>query len=316
MNKLKRFFSKYATCTCAFALFIFTLGPELCLGQNHEYAQRIKSLIEQGYSGDVAADQATEEFYGQDGLNGTGGIDGKLLHETKPAKPTCEHEWTSETTKEPTCTNEGVTTFTCSKCSKTYNEKIAKLEHDYILVNITEATCQDPAIETYKCSVCGDEMTKEGVLGEHVLVKNTEKSVEPTCTENGHSVNTCSICNEVVEEEVPALGHTFSTIKTIIKEPTCTEDGMKAYICERCGEVKEEETIPATGHEKNTEMNIVKGVTFFTKGTGQYTCKYCGEVMETVTIPAKGGVWRYIITIVSVVVIGAFVTIVVIKKKK
>lgn len=158
-------------------------------------------------------------------------------------------------------------------------------------------------------------MTKEGVLGEHVLVKDTEKSVEPTCTENGHSVNTCSVCGEVVEKDEQALGHTFPTTKTVTKEVSCTEDGMKAFVCERCGEVKEEEVIPSTGHEKNTEMDIVKDATFFTDGTGQYTCKNCDEVIETVTIPAKGGVWRFVIPVVSVFIIGSLVTFIVIKRK-
>ena len=315
-HTLKRFFTKFTTCTCAFALIIFTLGPELCLGQDTNYSNRIGELMNQGYPGDVAADQAAEELYHRDGLNGTGGIDGKLLHETKPAKPTCEHEWISETTKEPTCTNEGITTFTCSKCSKTYNEKIAKLEHDYVLVDTTKGTCQETAIETYKCSVCGDEMTKEGVLGEHVLVKNTEKSAEPTCTENGHSVSTCSICNEVVEEEVPALGHKFSTTKTIIKQPTCTDDGEQAYVCNRCGKTREEEVIPALGHKESTTPIITKVPTFFTEGLEEHRCERCGTVLNTITLASKGGILRYIIPISIIVLIGLASTVVLRKKKK
>ncbi|MCR5002178.1 MAG: hypothetical protein K6A71_10330 [Lachnospiraceae bacterium] len=58
---------------------------------------------------------------------------------TESIEPT-GHEYL-ETDTEPTCTEDGIKTFTCKKCGNKYTESIDKLGHDY--VNGVCARCKD-----------------------------------------------------------------------------------------------------------------------------------------------------------------------------
>lgn len=60
-------------------------------------------------------------------------------------------------TKEPTCTNEGIKTYTCSRCGETYTEIINKIDHEYELIGIIDATYEEDGKKIYKCKLCGDE---------------------------------------------------------------------------------------------------------------------------------------------------------------
>ena len=42
-----------------------------------------------------------------------------------------EHNYTGTITKQPTCTEKGVTTYTCDSCDSTYTEDIDALGHDF-----------------------------------------------------------------------------------------------------------------------------------------------------------------------------------------
>lgn len=66
----------------------------------------------------------------------------------------CEHTYTEVVTKEATCSEEGIKTFTCGKCNDTYTEPIPKAEHTY-----ADATCTAPKT----CSDCG--VTQGDALG-------------------------------------------------------------------------------------------------------------------------------------------------------
>ena len=68
--------------------------------------------------------------------------------------------YTNEITKEPTCTEAGIRTYTCSICGDSYTEEIPALGHNYIGEITKEPTCT-PGIMTYTCSVCGDSCIKE-----------------------------------------------------------------------------------------------------------------------------------------------------------
>ena len=59
----------------------------------------------------------------------------------------CVHSYTSKVTKEPTCTADGVRTYTCSICSGSYTEAIDKLGHSYSS-KVTAPTCTDKGYTT------------------------------------------------------------------------------------------------------------------------------------------------------------------------
>lgn len=107
------------------------------------------------------------------------------------------HDYSQTITKEPTTTEEGVRTYTCSRCNDSYTESIAMLPdeehtHSYTESVTRPAGCTDAGVRTYTCD-CGDSYT----------------------------------------EAIPAVGHSY--VSAVTKEPTTTEEGIMTYTCTRCG---------------------------------------------------------------------------------
>ena len=176
-----------------------------------------------------------------------------------------------------------------------------------------EATCEEAGVKTYTCTVCGETKTEEIAATGHTEV--VDVAVAATCTEKGLTEGKhCSVCDKVLvaQKEIAALGHTWDNGK-ITKEPTETETGVKTYTCEVCGETKTEE-IPVLGHEhaygdwvsdgaethskscvcgdKITEAHtwddgkVTKEPTTTETGIKTYTCTVCGET-RTEEIPVQ-----------------------------
>jgi hypothetical protein len=61
----------------------------------------------------------------------------------------------------PTCTEEGYTTYTCSRCGDSYvDDTVAALGHDYVLTEKLDPTREDDGYEIHTCSRCGDTQKK------------------------------------------------------------------------------------------------------------------------------------------------------------
>lgn len=107
------------------------------------------------------------------------------------------HDYKATVTKQPTTTEEGVRTYTCTRCSSSYTESITKLPEEQHTHNYTgsitkEATCTEAGVRTYTCS-CGDSYT----------------------------------------ENIPATGHSY--VSKVTKAATTTEEGIMTYTCSKCG---------------------------------------------------------------------------------
>ena len=107
------------------------------------------------------------------------------------------HDYKATVTKQPTTTEEGIRTYTCTRCNSSYTESIAKLPeekhtHNYTGSITKEATCTETGIRTYTCS-CGDSYT----------------------------------------ENIPATGHSY--VSKVTKAATTTEEGIMTYTCSKCG---------------------------------------------------------------------------------
>ena len=114
---------------------------------------------------------------------------------------TCQHVWDNgKVTKEPTETETGIKTYTCTLCGETKTETIPKLTHEHSYDAVVTA---------------------------------------PTCTEKGYTTHTCACGDSYVDTYVDALGHAWDNGK-VTKEPTETETGVKTFTCTRCGETKTE----------------------------------------------------------------------------
>ena len=193
------------------------------------------------------------------------------------------HNHVAEVT-EPTCTEAGYTTYTCSNCGDTYvADETEALEHTYDAA-VTEPTCTEAGYTTYTCSVCGDTYVADEVdaLGHDYVAAVTE----PTCTEAGYTTYTCSVCGDTyVADEVDALGHAYDAAVT---EPTCTEDGYTTYTCSVCGDSYVADKTEALGH--TPEIVPGKAATCTEEGlTDGKKCTVCGKtLLRQRTIAALG----------------------------
>ena len=114
---------------------------------------------------------------------------------------TCQHVWDNgKVTKEPTETETGVKTFTCTRCGETKTEVIPALSHEH----------------SYKAVVTA-----------------------PTCTKKGYTTHTCACGDSYVDTYTDALGHAWDSGK-VTKQPTATETGVRTYTCTRCSATKTE----------------------------------------------------------------------------
>lgn len=162
-----------------------------------------------------------------------------------------EHIWDNgKVTKEPTCTEDGVKTFTCTRegCGETRTDSIKALGHDMDDGVVTkEATCTEKGEKTYSCKRAGcDEKKVEEIaaLG-HKLPEDKEVIKDATCTEKGQEKGVCERCGEEVVSDIPELGHDWGEW-VVTKEATAEEDGEQERVCNRCEE-KETKVIDATG---------------------------------------------------------------------
>ena len=64
-----------------------------------------------------------------------------------------EHSYTSSVTRQPTCTQNGIRTYTCS-CGDSYTEAIPVVGHTYS-AQVTHPTCTAQGYTTHTCTVCG-----------------------------------------------------------------------------------------------------------------------------------------------------------------
>ena len=67
-------------------------------------------------------------------------------------KEECEHSYTSKVTESPTCTKDGVRTYTCD-CGDTYTEPISAIGHKYVKI-VVKPTYLNKGYTLYKCSIC------------------------------------------------------------------------------------------------------------------------------------------------------------------
>lgn len=74
----------------------------------------------------------------------------------------CEHDYIVTSIVEPTCTEQGYTTYTCQLCGDTYDaEYVDSLGHDWDQGTVTtEPTYSSSGVMTYVCNRCGEEKTE------------------------------------------------------------------------------------------------------------------------------------------------------------
>ena len=164
----------------------------------------------------------------------------------------CNHSYESVITTDPTCTMDGVMTYTCLLCGYAYTDIIPAAGHSFGKGEITVPTCTNQGFTTFTCVVCGDTHFDNytDALGHNYGEWVTTQ--DPTCISSGSQRRDCERCDEFETEELAALGHDFEDVVT---EPTCTEGGYTTHTCV-CGESYKDTYTDALGHDLIRENEI------------------------------------------------------------
>ena len=190
----------------------------------------------------------------------------------------------------PTCTAEGYTTHTCTRCGDSYvDSKVPAKGHTSTVIPAIPATCTDLGkTEGSKCSICGEILVKQNTVAPLGHTETAIPAKEATCTEAGLTAGTrCEACGDTLisQKEIPAKGH--AEIIDPAKAPTCTATGLtEGKHCSTCGEILVAQTeVAATGHTLG-DWTITVEPAIGTEGKKQQACTACGEVLNEEVIPA------------------------------
>ena len=176
------------------------------------------------------------------------------------------HKWDAgKVTKEATCKEEGVKTFTCGTCKATKEEKIEKKAHTFgNLVSVDANNHKDV------CKVCNESVTEPHTWNKGTVTK------QPTCKDEGEKTFTCTGCKSTKIEKVEKTDkHTFGNLVyvdannhkdlckvcnkeitqthtwnkgTVTKRATCKDEGEKTFTCTGCKGTKVEKIEKTTTH--------------------------------------------------------------------
>ena len=208
--------------------------------------------------------------------------------------PAFGHAWDEGTVTAPaTCTQEGVLTYTCTRCGDTRTETIDPLGHapaEAVRENEEASSCEEPGSydSVVYCSRCRAELSREHIEGEIIGHAWDEGTVTApaTCTQEGVMTYTCTRCGKTETRPIDAKGHT-ETIDAAVA-PTCTETGLtEGSHCSVCKKVLvEQEVVPALDHDWD-EGKVTTPATCTQEGVMTYTCTRCGDT-KTEPIAMKG----------------------------
>ena len=247
-------------------------------------------------SDDIAVQSNPQSYYTRLTFTKNGSVTLKVYPKYNPDAAhvftiVCGHAHNFNTgtiTTQPTCTEKGVRTRTCTICGEKRYESIAATGHKYSAWKETKAaTCTAAGTQTRTCSVCKNVENKTIKAKGHTEV--ADSAVASTCTTDGKTAGShCSVCGKVIKEQtvIKAKGHTVVTDKAVAA--TCTTDGKTAGShCSVCGKViKAQTVIKATGH-KYGSWTVTKAATCTEDGSQKRSCTVCGNT-ETQTIKATG----------------------------
>ncbi len=196
--------------------------------------------------------------------------------------PALGHDYKSVIT-DPTCTEQGYTTYTCTRDGDTYiSDYTDALGHDYESV-VTDPTCTEQGYTTYTCTRDGDTYISDYTEPTGHIFDDGVITKEATCTEDGIMTYTCTLCGEVKTSVIAAHGHSY--VATVTTEATCTEDGVMTYTCaHECGS-SYTEVIPSTGHTVVIDDAVDPTCTEdgLTEGSHCATCETVIEEQKTIS---------------------------------
>ncbi len=200
------------------------------------------------------------------------------------------HEYDNGTvTTQPSCSTEGVKTYTCSTCGNLKTESIEKTSHSYGAWQTTkQATCTSTGTRKRTCS-CGDTQTQTIAKTSHNYSTSWTVDKEATCTETGSKSHHCTNCSAKTDiTTIPKAAHSYGAWQTT-KQATCTSTGTKKRSCS-CGDTQTE-TIAKTSHNYSTSWTVDKEATCIEEGSKSHHCLGCDEKTQITVIPKTEHNW-------------------------
>ena len=178
--------------------------------------------------------------------------------------PATGHLYASTNT-EPTCTEQGYTTYVCH-CGHSYiSDYVSAYGHRYDGRCVVIPTCTKQGYTIYICR-CGDQYTTDyrDAYGHDFGLWNIMR--EPTCANEGYQQRICRNCGREQNQSIPRREHEYILG---IFEPTCTEQGYTTYTCE-CGDSYVSDYVQPVGHTFGDWHDVALGVE-------ERSCETCGE---------------------------------------
>lgn len=166
--------------------------------------------------------------------------DGYEFKREKEVIPALGHNFDSGIiTKNSSCTEEGIKTYTCSRCGEIKTESIEKIKHtpgEFVVVK--DSTCTEEGLKEQRCTICNTLLNNSKVeLKQHtpkdIVIEN---KVEASCENAGSydEVVYCKVCNKELSRKVKVIepiGHKFSDFTDV--------NGIQTRTCTVCGKIQE-----------------------------------------------------------------------------
>ncbi len=231
----------------------------------------------------------TYVVYYEDGFKATyNSTSAKIYLYEKVTSGDHEHSWDEGTvTIQPTCTEDGVKTFTCTECGETKTEVIEALGHDWSAPTYSWSDDNGRVTATRTCKHDTSHMETE------TADTTSEVTKAPTCETKGETTYTAEFENSAFEkqisvvEDIPATGHDWGEPSYEWAEDFSSVTATR--VCKNDPSHIETETADAT-------YAVTKAATCTSAGEGTWTSKaFANEAFgiqtQTVTIEATGHKW-------------------------
>lgn len=200
--------------------------------------------------------------------------------ETKPA---LGHTWDEgKITKEATCSETGVKTYTCSRCGGTKTEEIPKTKHDYEEHVVKAPTCTKKGVSYYVCKNCGLTTSRRQTPATGHIHTEVRNQKDATYKEEGYTGDTyCKDCGKKLETGtvIPKLvekEHDYGEW-VLDQAPTCKKYGARHRICKNCGD-REVDVLDKVDH--SWELVSTTPATCTIGEIQHYKCSVCGETKD------------------------------------
>ena len=251
----------YAVTASDFENKKLTINCQICGGDEHILDAELATVTDEPSC--TAAGKTTKTLTAQ--------FDGKTYTDVDETEiPALNHDYVSVVTP-PTCTEQGYTTYTCSRCDDSYvadyTDALNHTAGETVIENEVPATCTADGSydEVVYCTTCNEELSRETKtveklghdLGEWTV---TAPAVPATCTTDGKSaIETChcSRCDYYENrggETISAPGHkNGEPVKENEVPATCTADGSydEVVYCTVCTQEisRDTKTVEKLGHD-------------------------------------------------------------------